>query len=462
MGPLGFGDSREAIYSHLSARRRRNRGLSVATGEVPIGCSLTHRSDPAGEDNLLAVARSASTLALATFLSIAAVTTLSATASAQSTSPTVLNARPGSQCAALFRPAPLAITFHSSVGLVSADGVPYQSPLPIGLKNSDPATSLVIANTVSVFSMKQVEDILKKTDDELPKEMRALYTKMKERGDKRYLVQARSLDILKELYESMPNFKPALDQIKRSMAISIAAGEPIRFQPIILLGDPGVGKTYFANKLAEALGTDYEFISMGTLTAGWILSGASSQWKDARMGRVAKALIEKDNANPVIVLDEVDKASSNAQYDPLAPLYNLWEKGTSRKFNDEFVDGVDLDASHINWIATANYLDQIPAPIRSRAIVVTIKAPDRKQLEIIAGNVLKGELSEHPNLRFSNEISSDVFELLAKHSPREIRKLLSGAIGNAIIQGRTVIRPEDIDLSIIETERVSRPIGFGT
>lgn len=432
---------------------------------VPVGRSQTHRSDPAGEDHLLTSVRSV----LFGFI-FSAISGTPHLAEAQQNPPTFTG--PGSQCAALFRPLPktgkeLAITYSNNAAIVDENGVPYQSPLPPALSelNQDSATkapSIILARTTTVFPLKQIHDLLTKTEDEISKEQRAVYKKLRDSGPERFLIEPRSLDILNELYESMPNFKPALDQIKRSLAISIAAGEPVRFSPIILLGDPGVGKTYFAQKVAEALGTGYEFISMGNLTAGWILSGASSQWKDARMGRVAKALIEKDTANPVIVLDEIDKASSGAQYDPLAPLYSLWEKGTARKFNDEYIDGVDLDASHINWIATANYIDQIPAPIRSRAIVVNIKTPDRKQLEVIVKNVLKNELSDYPNLRFSNEISNEVFEVLSKQSPREMRKILLGAIGDALIKGRTAIRVEDIDPSIIEAEKTSRPIGFGT
>jgi len=403
------------------------------------------------------------TVALSALASVALMAT--ATAQAQSSVPDF--SRPGGQCAALFRPAPmtgkeLAITYNPSAGIVSADGTPLQSPLPIGLKNLDPAAAIVVARNTEIFSKKQLDDQLAKADDDIPKELRNLYGKMSARGNQRFLIQPRSLDILNELYESMPNFKPALDQIKRSIAISIAAGEPLRFPPIILLGDPGIGKTYFASKVSEALGTGFEFISMDNVTAGWVLSGSSSQWKDSRMGRIAKTLIEKDFANPVIVLDEIDKVSTNAQYNPLAPLYSLWEKGTAKKFKDEFIEEIELDASHINWIATANYVDQIPAPIRSRAIVVNIKPPDRAQLEVIVKNVLKNELSDYPNLKFSNEISTEIFEALSKESPREMRKLLLGAIGNAVIKGRTVIRLEDIDLTIVEAERTSRPIGFGT
>ena len=69
---------------------------------------------------------------------------------------------------------------------------------------------------------------------------------------------------------------------------------------------------------------------MSSLTAGWILSGASSQWNNAKPGKVATALIHGEYANPLMVLDEVDKAGGDARYDPMGPLYGLLERDTAR------------------------------------------------------------------------------------------------------------------------------------
>ena len=111
---------------------------------------------------------------------------------------------------------------------------------------------------------------------------------------------------------------------------------------MLLLGEPGLGKTYFAKKLAHVLGTGFEFVSMSSLTAGWVLTGASAQWHNARPGKVAQTLIEGEYANPVVVLDEVDKAGGDAPYDPMGALYALLERDTATHFKDEFID-VDME-----------------------------------------------------------------------------------------------------------------------
>ena len=143
---------------------------------------------------------------------------------------------------------------------------------------------------------------------------------------------------------------------------------------MLLLGPPGIGKTHFARKLADLLGTGMSLVPMSSMTAGWLLSGASSQWKGAKPGKVFEALVDGQYANPVIVVDEIDKASADAQYDPLGALYSLLEHDTAGAFMDEFAE-VAIDASQVIWIMTANDERCIPEPILNRMNVFEIEAP---------------------------------------------------------------------------------------
>ena len=105
--------------------------------------------------------------------------------------------------------------------------------------------------------------------------------------------------------------------------------------------------------MSQLLGTGFGFVPMSSLTAGWVLSGASSQWKNAKPGKVFDTFLNGDYANPVIVVDEIDKASADGQYDPLGALYELLEIETATRFVDEFVE-LPIDASGAVWLATAN------------------------------------------------------------------------------------------------------------
>ena len=116
-----------------------------------------------------------------------------------------------------------------------------------------------------------------------------------------------------------------LEDIRKHLALCIDSNDSVELPPMLLLGEPGIGKTHFARKIAQLLGTGFGFVPMSSLTAGWVLSGASSQWKNAKPGKVFDTFLNGDYANPVIVVDEIDKASADGQYDPLGALYELLE-----------------------------------------------------------------------------------------------------------------------------------------
>jgi ATP-dependent Lon protease len=122
---------------------------------------------------------------------------------------------------------------------------------------------------------------------------------------------------------------------------------------------------------------------MSSLTAGWVLSGASSQWKGARPGKVFETLVDGQYANPVMVVDEIDKARGEHAYDPLGALYSLLEHDTAGHFVDEFAE-VPIDASQVIWVATANDARGIPEPILNRMNVFEVQAPDRDAAHSIA------------------------------------------------------------------------------
>src|SRR5258706_2218717 len=125
---------------------------------------------------------------------------------------------------------------------------------------------------------------------------------------------------------------------------------------------------------------------MSSLTAGWVLPGASSQWKNAKPGKVFDTFLNGDYANPVVGVDEIDKASADGQYDPLGALYELLEIETATRFVDEFVE-LPIDASGAVWMATANEAARIPEPLLNRLTVYEIVAPDAEGAARIAQSI---------------------------------------------------------------------------
>lgn len=313
---------------------------------------------------------------------------------------------------------------------------------------ASPTLGLPIAQMRSVFSADDVERKLAKlqsSGNEREHEvLRNTWQRMLERGPERFAVKPSGVPDMAPLYDLLPNFGAVLDDVKRHVALSQDSRDSLEVTPILLLGPPGVGKTHFARQIADLLGTSMSLVPMSSMTAGWLLSGASSQWKGAKPGKVFEALVDGQYANPVIVVDEIDKASADAQYDPLGALYSLLEHDTAQSFVDEFAE-VPIDASQVIWITTANDERAIPEPIRNRMNVFEITAPTPNAARKIAAHLYRSIRSEHDwGQRFDPEPASDVLDLLATLAPRDMRRALVTAFGNARLGERYRVEPDDL------------------
>jgi ATP-dependent Lon protease len=163
-------------------------------------------------------------------------------------------------------------------------------------------------------------------------------------------------------------------------------------------------------------------------------------------------------ANPVIVLDELDKTDQQRQYDPLAALYTLLEPRSARDFIDLSIRDFAIDASHVNWIATANSIEGIPAPLLSRMTVLQVQAPNAEQVAHIAQQMYGRMRAESPwGSVFAPKLDEQVVEELKRLPPRSLGLALKRALGRAAREERDHIRVCDLpDLSAA----TRKPMGF--
>jgi ATP-dependent Lon protease len=301
-----------------------------------------------------------------------------------------------------------------------------------------------VAGFRDVYNVAAVDKALHDLPPGANDALRAVYEKMRRAGGQRFTVKPSAMPQMDELSEALPNFAAVLDDIRKQLALCIDSSDEIELPPMLLLGAPGIGKTHFARRIAELFGTGFGFVPMSSLTAGWVLSGASSQWKNAKPGKVFETFLNGDYANPVMVVDEIDKASTDGHYDPLGALYGLLEPDTAARFVDEFVE-LPIDASGAAWFATANDASRIPEPILNRLNVYEIEAPDAEGAARIARAIYRELRDAHDwGRQFPVEPSALVVEKLAALSPREMRRAVQAAFGNAKLAGRYELSPEDI------------------
>ncbi|MCW5236317.1 AAA family ATPase [Verminephrobacter eiseniae] len=317
-----------------------------------------------------------------------------------------------------------------------------------GLVPQPPALRLPVAQMRNVFSPGDVQRKLAKLQESGNQResdgLRTVYERMLERGPERFQVKPSGIPDMDSLYQQLPNFTEVLDDVKRHVALAQDCSDGLEVTPMLLLGPPGIGKTHFACHLAKLLGTGMNLLPMSSLTAGWLLSGASAQWKGARPGKVFEALVDGAYANPVIVVDEIDKANADAQYDPLGALYGLLEYDTAHSFTDEFAE-VAIDASQVIWITTANDSRSIPEPILNRMNVFEVPAPTPEQARTIARHLYQGIRAGHEWGRLLDpEPRDDVLDHLARMPPREMRRALMTGFGNARLAQRATVESADL------------------
>jgi ATP-dependent Lon protease len=319
-----------------------------------------------------------------------------------------------------------------------------------------PRSGLPIAHMRKVYRVHDVERRLEKLPHKEHENLRATYERMLEKGPERFQVKPSGVPAMDALYDDLPNFHTVLDDVKRQLALCADSRDALEIMPMLLLGPPGVGKTHFAREMAQLLGTGMGFLSMSSLTAGWVLSGASSQWKGARPGKVFETLVDGQYANPVMVVDEIDKTGGEHAYDPLGALYSLLEHDTAGAFTDEFAE-VPIDASQVIWVATANESRAIPDPILNRMNVFEVQMPDATASRKIAAKLYSSIRATHDwGSRFAPEPGSDVLDAMSELAPREMRRSWMTAFGNAKLAGRDAVQARDLP----EQHGRRTPIGF--
>jgi ATP-dependent Lon protease len=227
---------------------------------------------------------------------------------------------------------------------------------------------------------------------------------------------------LKKVQDILDENHFGLEKVKERIIEYLAVKMMTKRNPqtiLCLSGPPGVGKTSLAISIAEALNRKFVKQSLGGVRDESEIRGHRRTYVGAMAGRIIKGMKEAKTINPVFLLDEIDKMASDYKGDPASAMLEVLDPEQNAKFSDHYLEE-PYDLSQVLFITTANYLENVPAPLRDRMEIVELSSyTELEKFEIAKRHLLKKQLKAHGLESSMFKVDDEVIYYIVRHYTRE-------------------------------------------
>ena len=256
----------------------------------------------------------------------------------------------------------------------------------------------------------------------------------------------------------------ALDDVKDRILEYLAVKQntnSLRSPILCLVGPPGVGKTSLALSIAKSLGRKTAKISVGGINDEAEIIGHRRTYVGANPGRIIQGIRKAGTSNPVFIIDEIDKMTKDIKGDPASSLLEVLDPEQNNKFSDHYIEE-DFDLSKVLFIATANYIEQIPYELRDRLEIINVSSyTEYEKLDIAKQHLVPKELDEHGLTPLQVQISDEALMIIIRNytkeaGVRELERMIATLFRKIV---KKILLEKDMPFYMIDEKMIEEFLG---